>query len=405
VLWAHVQEPPPSLVKAGFSKGIDEVFQKALAKAPTDRYQSGGELSSAFSKAVGVAPGTGRGRPAKRRRLRSRRSRVLAMVAAGLALVLVAVAAFAILGGGTTYIPGPNTVTRIAADSDAFAQPIHVDEQPIGIAFAGKSLWVINLIGKTLNRIDPQTGTVLNNTGTGGSPTGIAGGPDGLFLTTGFGTEGGTSQVMSVNLNTNQVQPFCAVPSGSEAIAEGSGFLWVAATNRGEVWRIAPNGCDVTKIALGNSKNPADPTVISADTNGSAGVWVGDGLTPTAYRIDPATQDHSPFGATGSPTGIAFGFGSVWISVGADDQVVRLDPKSGQTQTTIDDALKSADCNQPTGIAAGPDGIWVGCYGSDRLVLIDPKTDKIVKHLMVQGAPGAVVADPNGDVWVTVHAP
>jgi DNA-binding beta-propeller fold protein YncE len=39
------------------------------------------------------------------------------------------------------------------------------------------------------------------------------------------------------------------------------------------------------------------------------------------------------------------------------------------------------------------------------MIRIDPSTNKVVQTLAVRGAPDAVVADANGDVWVTVHVP
>ena len=211
VLWAHVQEEPTSLAKAGLPKPIDEVMRKALAKEPGDRYQSGGALATAFSKAVGADL-----RPGRRstRRVRSRRRRVVTTLAIVAAIVAAAAGAFLLLGGGTTYVPGEKTVTRIDTSSNTFDQPITVGEQPIGLAFADRSLWVIDLSDETVTRIDPVTGATLATKSAQGAPTGIAGGPDGVFLTTGFGAVGGASQVMSVNLNTNQVQAFCEVPPG-----------------------------------------------------------------------------------------------------------------------------------------------------------------------------------------------
>ena len=78
---------------------------------------------------------------------------------------------------------------------------------------------------------------------------------------------------------------------------------------------------------------------------------------------------------------------------------------TGQTQTTIDDELRSTGCDQPQGIAVADDGVWVGCYGSRRLIRIDPTSNQVVQTLAVAGAPDAVVTDPAGDAWVTVHAP
>ncbi len=394
-LWAHVQEPPPSLVEAGFDEEVDAVIGKALAKEPADRFDSCGELASSLSAAVGVEPRPGRARPV-RRPPRRRRARILAVgIAAG--LVLAAVGGVFLLGGDPTYVPGLNTVTRIDADSDEFDQPVHVGENPNGIAPAGGTLWVTNLSDKTVQGIDPTTGdTIQTPESTQGSPTGIAGGSAGVFITTGFDRP---SQVLRINPNTLQVESLCEVPSSTYGIAEGSGSLWLAVANQGEVWRVDPAQCGVgiDKISLGQG---ADPEVIA--TGGDPlQVWVGDAVAATVYKIDPASLDPSPFSVSGPPTGIAISGASVWISIGQNDEVALLDTTSGQTRDTIN--VGESGCDGPKGIAIGGDGVWVGCAGSSTLVLIDPDTHEVVDTLRVDGSSDAVVADENGDVWVSVH--
>jgi serine/threonine protein kinase len=50
----HVHAPPPSLTSlcAGIPPQVDRVVRTALAKSPMDRYQSAGEFSAAFTRAV-----------------------------------------------------------------------------------------------------------------------------------------------------------------------------------------------------------------------------------------------------------------------------------------------------------------------------------------------------------------
>ncbi len=392
VLWAHVQEPAPSLAGQGFGKRVDAVVDKALAKEPKDRYDSCGELAAAFSEAVGVRAGPGRIRQIRPRRTRRRWVVVGISVAV---IVLAVVGGLVLFGGGTTFVPGVNTVARIGADSGAFDEPIAVGRSPNGIAFAGGGGWVTNDDDQTVQQLDPDTGeTVGSATSTSDHPTGIAGGPEGVFITTGYATP---SQVLSVNPRTSQAQPACDVPSSTFGIAQGDGSLWVAVANAGEVWRLDPGPCD---HQTGHLPDGADPEVIAAG-GAPFQVWVGDGVAPTAYRVDPDTLKAQPFGVGGSPSGIAIGSDSVWVSVDQRDAVVRLDAATGQSQNTIQ--LADAGCDGPTGIAVGADGVWVGCSGSGLMVLIDPQTDHVVATLDVNGSPDAVVADQDGDVWVTVR--
>jgi serine/threonine-protein kinase len=395
VLWAHVQEPSPSLAGAGFGERLDAVIGKALAKEPKDRYETCGELASAFSEAVGVTP-----RPGRVRRIRPRRKRrrlLLAAVAVAIVLIASGTAVF-LLRGGTTYVPGVNTVARIDANTGVFDEPIAVGQSPNGIAFAGSSGWVTNRDNQTVQPFDPDTDETQSATATQGVPTGISGGAEGVFITTGFGSQSGSSQVLSVNLNTSQVEPKCAVPSSTFGIAQGGGFVWVPVAITGDVWRLDPSQCDHEKIPLGQD---ADPEVIAA-AGDPLQVWVGDGVAQTVYQVDPQTLEAHPFGVGGSPSGIALGSDSVWISVEQGDSVVRLDAASGQTRDTI--SVADVGCDGPRGIAVGAGGVWVGCHGSGLMALIDPRTDEVTGTLQVRGSPDAVVADTEGNVWVTVRA-
>jgi serine/threonine protein kinase len=56
-LWAHLSEPPPSVEDLGISDGarLNTVVQRAMAKAPADRYPSAGDLGRA---AIAAASGT-----------------------------------------------------------------------------------------------------------------------------------------------------------------------------------------------------------------------------------------------------------------------------------------------------------------------------------------------------------
>jgi serine/threonine-protein kinase len=398
VLWAHVQELPPSLAKAGFGKQVDVVIGNALSKEPKDRYETCGELASAFSEAVGVARRPGRVRPVRPRR---RRRRILAIAAVAVAMVTAFIAGLLVFGGGTTYIPGVNTVARIDASSGAFDEPIPVGRSPNGIAFSRGTAWVTNDDDQTVQEINPSKGeTVGSATSTAGEhPTDITGAPDGVFIATGFATP---SEVLSVNLNNSQVEQLCSVPSSSYYMAQGGGYLWVAVGNTGDLLRLDPGQCErPDKIHLSVQSSSPDPEVVAAGGD-PLQVWVGDGTASQVYRVSADTLEPKTFGiGGGAPTGIAIGSSSIWVSVEGADEVVRLDPETGQTQSTI--LLSDFGCDGPKGIAIGADGVWVGCSTSGTMVLIDPKgAGSVVSMLDVHGSPDAVVADGDGNVWVTV---
>jgi tetratricopeptide (TPR) repeat protein len=56
VMYAHLSVPPPALtsLRPGLPPAVDEIMQRALAKAPEDRYPSCGEFADALRVALGL---------------------------------------------------------------------------------------------------------------------------------------------------------------------------------------------------------------------------------------------------------------------------------------------------------------------------------------------------------------
>ena len=112
VLYAHLNEPPPrpSASRKELPPALDEVVAAALAKAPAERPQSGGELASAARAALrGEAP----------RRRGRRRAPTLLLAAGALA---AAAAAAVLLSGGADDMPGRPPL-RLGSDVLAAVDP------------------------------------------------------------------------------------------------------------------------------------------------------------------------------------------------------------------------------------------------------------------------------------------
>ena len=330
------------------------------------------------------------------------RVRIWIVVAAAAALLAVAAVVVVLMRGrGPTYVPGVNSIARIDPSSHSFDSPIAVGQSPTGLAFAGGSVWVTNQTDSTVERIDPSSGAVLATKSTLGVPTGIAAGDAGLFITTGYGVAGGKSQLLAIDLSSNEVSPACSTPGGPRALAVGAGAVWAANSDAGTLLRIDPAvGCSPQAIELGQG---ADPEVVAYGGSTSS-VWAGDGTQPNVYRVSTEGEPApASFGVGGPVSGIAVGSTSIWVTLGDSDEIARLG-ESGRGGVTDTIGLP-ADCDAPQGIAVGGDGdVWVGCYASGEVLEIDPGTNQVVATLHVNGSPAAVVADPaSGDVWVSVH--
>ena len=126
VLWAHVQEPPPSVSASrhGLPKELDEVVEHAMAKDAAARTESGRALILEMQEALGLAPARVRRRPRRRVRRRALVAGALAALACVAAVVVWTLVAGG--GGGGGPVPGPDTVARIDAGSRAFDKVVEV---------------------------------------------------------------------------------------------------------------------------------------------------------------------------------------------------------------------------------------------------------------------------------------
>jgi ABC-type transport system substrate-binding protein len=92
------------------------------------------------------------------------------------------------------------------------------------------------------------------------------------------------------------------------------------------------------------------------------------------------------------PTGMAVGFGSVWVTNSTDDSVSRI-VRGGEASVPIGVG------SSPSGVAVGAAAVWVANSGNATVSRIDPKTSRVTTIPVRPGPTGITVA--YGSVWVT----
>ena len=129
---------------------------------------------------------------------------------------------------------------------------------------------------------------------------------------------------------------------------------------------------------------------------GEGAVWVANGLLGTLQRVDPQ------FGSVGDPIetdagrassgSVAVGFGSVWFA-SASSNIVRFDPISG---TVVARLFSGA---APSGIAVDDQSVWVANHGDASVYRFSPTTNQTISTPTVSSGPTAI-ATGGGAVWV-----
>ena len=69
------------------------------------------------------------------------------------------------------------------------------------------------------------------------------------------------------------------------------------------------------------------------------------------------------------------GFGYVWVGVGGDGTLVRIDPATNAVTATVDVGPG------PCGVAIGAGSVWVDGYASQSVIRVNPTTLKVVKTI------------------------
>jgi serine/threonine protein kinase/streptogramin lyase len=419
VLWAHVNEPPPSASEHNpdLAAEVDAVIAKALAKSPEQRYSSCGELAEAAREALGE---TAQASPRRRRRV---------VAVAVLALVAAAVAVPSVL---LTRGDGPRPTTVITADSlqridprtNTLAATIRVPDG--GAVTVGEgSVWVLNTRDSSLLEVDPGRNAVARTIrlARATTPSPPAAGQGAVWLTSQVG-ESPNRWLWKYDPHTRSLtrsQPLAlggfgaANGGGAWNVAVGDGAVWAQEIGINQIGRLVRIRPDTGKVV---GSVAACPEVISPACGvpvfGAGAAWLRAEPSPIhaepwIYRFDPETgsirarvklnflPDASSAGRFQQPVDeIAAGEGGVWVANAVADSVSRIDPATNRI------AVAFPTGRLPVSIAVGAGAVWVANSRDGSVTRYDPRTANI-STIRVGGTPVAVAVGEGG-VWVVTQA-
>jgi len=449
-MYAHLQEPPPSVadVLPSAPRELDVAIGRAMAKEPDDRYPSTGDLARAVSAALaGAAPSqperslaTGmaapagvtepavpptelaatqpvaRGQAAPTARARPetapagppsappaaaaappatrRRSR--------LSLILAGVVALAVLAG-VLVVAGVFTSSDDGGSGGGggggggapkVTATIPAGKGPDGIAVDGKSVWVVDSDGNSLNRIDADKNKSVGMVGVGRNPDSVAV-ADGVAWVT--NTDTGTVTRLEITpLGSSGSQATGAssvkVGAGPEGISLGKQLVWVANGDSDTVSRIDRASSTALNPPIGVGNKPIGIFV------GKTAVWVANSFSRTVSRLDIATAKEvgSPLEVGKNARSVLEAEGSLWVSNTGEGTVSRFNPKTGKP---IGEAIGVGE--HPKDMVAANGSIWVVNELSNSVSQIDASEGRVVGSPVQVGTKPVSIAFGAGSLWVT----
>ncbi|MDP2712543.1 MAG: protein kinase [Solirubrobacteraceae bacterium] len=440
-LWAHLNAPPPSETVPPEFEGI---VARALAKDPSDRYPSTGDLGHAALRAAGrntttpperriargaappprddrdattapprsppaeiareprasSADGDAASAPAERGRTAALLRRPAALSGVAALLAAGAIAALLKLGGGSdAQAPQATVTTAQQPDHGTRAaiagEPISGLTRPLALTIAADKAWSLSGLSGQLEIFDARTGERSPrrpNVGVGGSS--LASGFRSVWV-----LKEQTSSLIRIGARSERRVADgvtrIATPGRGVAVATGAGHVWAGLRNAApneraneHVVRVDPRDYDQRRIRV--AAGVQDIAV------GEGALWVTNRTSPTVTRINTSTLEPTDEIRVGrEPRGIAVGHGAVWVASADDDTLTRINPRSLERRTI---ALRAT----PERVTVGGGSVWVTSRDAGQLLRIDPRSRAVRERILTGDDPFALEVAGGDTVWLTL---
>ena len=149
---------------------------------------------------------------------------------------------------------------------------------------------------------------------------------------------------------------------------------------------------DVHPVATFAVEGDPDWMVVTEDA-----VWVTSSNVNHVVRLDAGKNRTDTVVTISKPcSGLAAGFGSIWVPSCGAHNLVRVDPRTGSIQAKI----PAEPADSEGGITVGAGSVWMAIDKKGVLARVDPQTNKVVAQIAIpSGSYAPAFAD--GAVWIT----
>jgi hypothetical protein len=433
-IWAHMQEPPPSLreVAPQVPEAFEEVIERSMAKKPEDRYPSAGDLAraakaAAVDRTIGdtaersvatgpAAPVTSTGGPAPTAygqqppgtyaggsggyggqppsypgapgtypggygaQPPAQKKSNLPMIALIAGTAIAAIVAF----GVVMLLANSGGSDSGNSAGEVVGQPIPTGKGPRDLAFGAGAVWTANLDDHSVTRVDAGTGKPQNIDVPDSFPFEIDFDNNAVFVSS-------PSRIDKIDPATNRVVGTVDDTGGDvSSVAAGDGYLWIAHDKDDTVTKVSQQTLQIEGDPIQVGKQP---TSIAA---GEGAIWVVNSGDKTITRIEPSGEVFGdPLKLDFDPGGIGVTEGTIYVGTGTG--IVEIDPTSFAVGEPV---------QLPRGASfydIGLGSLWATFPNPGELRRVDLKTKKQIGDPIDVGkgaqGPGVGVRGVH-DVWV-----
>jgi YVTN family beta-propeller protein len=318
------------------------------------------------------------GEPRAKRRRRSSWALALALIV----IAAAAVSAFVLTREDRrTLAVVPNSVVEIDTKTNRIVGVVPVGRRPSAIAIVGQNMWVANSLDDTLTHIDTRSGAT-RILGGFEYPTSLARAARKVWV-------GNNSRgvLVSIDAVSGAVIDRVQIPKAAAAtfLSYGAGSIWVS-EEEAAVHRIS--------ITTGKTTMQMPDLNVHELAFGEGAAWAVLAGIRRLLRIDAYGRANREVDIGPLSTGVAVGFGEVWVASSGDDTVWKIDPQILDVKDVIDVG------DHPEGVAVAAGAVWVANNRSGTVSRIDPRNDNTT--IVRTGYNPLAIAGNANRVWVAV---
>jgi YVTN family beta-propeller protein len=195
-----------------------------------------------------------------------------------------------------------------------------------------------------------------------------------------WATKPESNKVVRIDPSTGrELGPAVRVRYPTRAVADKR--LWVLGWKRHDLplLELDPSsGRIVRTISLGHVAG----TGMAAD---DGTIWITDGWRDALIRVDASDGSLATVGVGRGASAVAVASGSVWVTNTGDGMVSRVDATTNKVEASIPVG------RYPQGVATTPGAVWVSNTGDGTVSRIDPATNRLRAIIKVGGFPIGMV--------------
>jgi hypothetical protein len=273
---------------------------------------------------------------------------------------------------------------RSTKNSARLIESFGVGSAPVGIAFDGANIWVVNNLGNTVTKIRARDGIVLGTFRAGNFPREVIFDGANVWIS----NANNNNTVTKLRVSDGATLGTFSVGRDPERMAFDGVNIWVGNNQSNSLTKLrASDGKRLATCNVGNGPNG----VAFAGTN----IWVANGADNTVWKLRATDCSIEGTFNVPNPDAIAFDGANIWVTnYQGSNTVTKLRATDGAVLGTFGVG------SNPVDIAFDGVNMWAANYQSSNVTKLDASTGNVLGTFAIEGSATRLIFD-GANIWIT----